>query len=365
MRLPFCTQKAVSLPHGFSQAPHLPRLLLRRDFRPRITRVQWHILIRRGPDIARQPPASRGIRRPLDVARAPRPSGCLRAAARPPGGPCESNDIERNRPKRPCAATLRLPRAGPHRAPRIRMLARVRSTPLSAGPYCAQRTHVPARGRYAPCRAVVRWVASHSPCRSGREYASPRPNAAPLPPDLDENSVLHADSRGPPARLFPGTSSTRSFAEARFSPANYLRANRHSRTVRPRFRATSARTARYRVSSRVAPLGPRVAFWATAKSPRRRAAQNARRPGRDRPPPRPSAPPLPRIWMRIPFCTQIAGGLPHASSQAPHLPGLLPKLDFHPRIICVQIGILVQFGPDSVRHPCSPFCPHRPFAPFR
>ena len=260
MRLPFCTQKAVSLPHGFSQAPHLPGLLLRRDFRPRITRVQWHILIRRGPDIARQPPASRGVRRPLDVARAPRPSGCLRAAARPPGGPCESNDIERNRPKRPCAATLRLPRAGPHRAPRIRMLARVRSTPLSAGPYCAQRTHVPARGRYAPCRAVVRWVASHSPCRSGREYAPTSAQRGPSPPNLDENAVLHAESWAPSAPLYPDTSSTWSFAEARFSPANYLRANRHSRTSWPRFRATSARTARYRVSSRVAPLGPRVAF---------------------------------------------------------------------------------------------------------
>ena len=102
----------------------------------------------------------------------------------------------------------------------------------------------------------------------------------------------------------------------------------------------------------------------------RKVAQKARGPKRPPPrprppPPWPSAAPLPRIWMRMPFCTQKAGPLPLRSILTPHLPGLLPKLDFHPRIICVQIGILVHLGPDSVRHPCSPFCPHRPFAPFR
>ena len=364
MRLPFCTQKAVSLPHGFSQAPHLPGLLLRRDFRPRITRVQWHILIRRGPDIARQPPASRGIRRPLDVARAPRPSGCLRAAARPPEGPCESNDIERNRPKRPCAATLRLPCAGPHRAPRIRMLARVRSTPLSAGPYCAQRTHVPARGRYTPCRAVVRWVASHSPCRSGREYASPQPSAAPLP-RIWMRMPFCTQKAGPlPLRSIltphlPGLLPKLDFHPRIICVQIGILVHLGPDSVRhlPVPRGTGC------------PLGLRP-LGLGLPSGDRKVAQKARGPKRPPPrprppPPRPSAAPLPRIWMRMPFCTQKAGPLPLRSILTPHLPGLLPKLDFHPRIICVQIGILVQFGPDSVRHPCSPFCPHRPFAPFR
>ena len=56
------------------------------------------------------------------------------------------------------------------------------------------------------------------------------------------------------------------------------------------------------------------------------------------------------LWMRIPFCTQKAGGLPRGSSQVPRLPGLLPRRDFRPRIICVQNGLLVQLGRDSVRH---------------
>ena len=203
--------------------------------------------------IARYPAPSRCGSRPSALGL---PSGGRKAARR-------ALRIERHRtqpPKTPVRRDLAPPVRRP--APRAPH-PHARTSPkhaVSAGPYCAQRAHVPARGRYTPCRAVVRWVASHSPCRSGREYASPQPKAAPLPPGLDENAVLHAESWAPSAPLYPDTSSTRSFAEARFSPANYLRANRHSRTSWPRFRATSARTARYRVSSRVAPLGPRVAF---------------------------------------------------------------------------------------------------------
>ena len=60
------------------------------------------------------------------------------------------------------------------------------------------------------------------------------------------------------------------------------------------------------------------------------------------------------LWMRMPFCTQKTGGLPRGSSQVPRLPGLLPRRDFRPRIICVQNGLLVQLGRDSARH--TPTC---------
>ena len=66
--------------------------------------------------------------------------------------------------------------------------------------------------------------------------------------------------------------------------------------------------------------------------------------------PRPNAAPLPLIWMRMPFCTQKARPLPHSSSQAPRLPGLLSTPDFRPRTTCVQNGFFVQLGPDSAQH---------------
>ena len=65
--------------------------------------------------------------------------------------------------------------------------------------------------------------------------------------------------------------------------------------------------------------------------------------------PRPNAAPLPLIWMRMPFCTQKAGVLPCRFYLAARLPGLLLTLDFSPRIICVQNGLLVHLGPDIAR----------------
>ena len=65
--------------------------------------------------------------------------------------------------------------------------------------------------------------------------------------------------------------------------------------------------------------------------------------------PRPNAAPLPLIWMRMPFCTQKAGVLPCRFYLAARLPGLLLTLDFSPRIICVQNGLLVHLDPDIAR----------------
>ena len=53
-----------------------------------------------------------------------------------------------------------------------------------------------------------------------------------------------------PHGFFSGTPSTWAFAEARFSPANYLRAIAHSHTARPRHCTATARIARCPAPSR-------------------------------------------------------------------------------------------------------------------
>ena len=90
----------------------------------------------------------------------------------------------------------------------------------------------------------------------------------PTPPDLDENAVLHAESQASSAQLFAGTASTWAFVDARFSPANYLRAKRLFRTAWPRFRAAHGPPSRTAHLSRTEP--GHAALHPRPRSPGRR-----------------------------------------------------------------------------------------------